>query len=220
MEDEKRLAQTLADLLTTKNYMVDIAYDGRTGLDNALSNIYDAVILDVMLPHMDGFTVLKELRAQDNQTPVLMLTARSELHDRIAGLDFGSDYYLTKPFEAGELLACLRAIMRRKGDIQSVQLAFGDIIVDINSAELICADRVVRLRAKEMEILRLLIESGGNIVLKDTLQLKVWGYDSLAEANVLEVYISFVRKKLQHVKAHVKITAERLLGYRLEMEND
>lgn len=220
IEDEKRLAQTLADLLMSHNYLVDIAYDGESGLDNALSDIYGAIILDVMLPKMDGFTVLQKLRAKESKTPVLMLTARGELSDRVAGLNMGSDYYLTKPFEASELLACLKAITRRKGEIQPTKLSFGDIVVDVDRAELYCDKRSVRLRAKELEILRLLIENDGNIVLKDILQLKVWGYDSTAEANVLEVYISFIRKKLQHVNATVKIVAERLLGYRLEAGND
>lgn len=220
VEDEKRLAQTLADLLMSHNYLVDIAYDGEAGLDNALSDIYDAIILDVMLPKMDGFTVLQEFRKKETKTPVLMLTAKSELADRVAGLNMGSDYYLTKPFEASELLACLRAITRRKGEIQTAQLAFGDIVLDAGSAELCCDNRCVRVRAKELEILRLLIENGSNIVLKDTLQLKVWGYDSMAEANVLEVYVSFIRKKLKHIKSNVKIVAERLLGYRLEAGND
>ena len=220
VEDEKRLAQTLADLLMSHNYLVDIVYDGEDGLDYALSGIYDAILLDVMLPKLDGFTVLQKLRAKETNLPVLMLTAKSELHDRVAGLNMGSDYYLTKPFEASELLACLRAITRRKGEIQTTQLSFGDIVVDIDSAELCSGERSVRLRAKELEILRLLVENEGNIVLKDTLQLKVWGYDSTAEANVLEVYISFIRKKLQHVYSNVKIVAERLLGYRLEIGND
>lgn len=220
IEDEKRLAQTLADILTQKNYTVDISYDGESGLDNAMSGIYDAIILDVMLPKLNGYDLLKTLRSEGDNTPVLMLTAKSELEDRVKGLDLGSDYYLTKPFETAEFLACLRAIIRRKGDIQPQHLTFGDIVLNIESAELRCKERTVRLRAKEMEILRLLIENQNKLVSKETLYLKVWGYDAEAEGNVVEVYMTFIRKKLSHIKSSVKIVSVRFIGYRLEVDND
>ncbi len=220
IEDEKRLARTLADLIVQNNYTADISYDGETGLDNAMSGIYDAIILDVMLPKRSGYDVLKALRSSNNHTPVLMLTAKSELSDRVKGLDLGSDYYLTKPFETTEFLACLRTVLRRKGEIQPQDLSFGDIILSTEKAELSCNGRTVRLRAKELELLRLLIENHDKLIAKETLYLKVWGYDSEAEGNVVEVYMSFLRKKLLHIKSSVKITAIRMLGYRLEADDD
>ena len=220
VEDEKRLAQTLADLLSQNGYTADISYDGETGLDNAMSGIYDAIILDVMLPGLNGFELLKKLRGEGNHTPVLMLTARSELEDRVKGLDLGCDYYLTKPFEAAELLACLRAIVRRKGEIQPQELTFGDLVLNPEGAELSCNGRTVQLRAKEQELLRLLMENPDKLIPKEMLHLKVWGYDSEAEGNVVEVYMTFLRKKLQHIKSNVKITAVRMMGYRLEVGHD
>ncbi|HOA34043.1 MAG: response regulator transcription factor [Clostridiales bacterium] len=220
VEDEVRLARTLKDLLEQHNHIADMSFDGESGLDNALSGIYDAVILDVMLPKLDGFGVIKGMREAGLQTPVLMLTARSELENKVKGLDLGADYYLTKPFEAAEFLACLRAILRRRGEIQPDELKFADLTLNINSAELSCEGRRVRLRAKELELLRILMENGNKFVPKETLQLKVWGYDSEAEGNVVEVYMSFLRRKLSHIKSKVKITSSRMIGYRLEADND
>ena len=220
IEDEKRLAKTLADILAQNNYITDIAYDGEAGLDNAMSGIYDAIILDIMLPKMTGYQVLSELRDNGIHTPVLMLTAKSELDDRVKGLNLGSDYYLTKPFETAELLACLRAITRRRGEFQSQELVFGDIVLDVSSAEVRCSDRFVRLRAKELEILRLLVENQGRLISKEMLQTKVWGYDSETEGNVVEVYMTFLRKKLAHIRSSVRITAVRSIGYHLEVKSD
>ncbi|MGI6772108.1 MAG: response regulator transcription factor [Acutalibacteraceae bacterium] len=220
VEDEKRLARTLKDLVEQNNHIADLSFDGEDGLDNALSGIYDAIILDVMLPKLDGFKVLKGMRKEGIQTPVLMLTARSELENKVKGLDLGADYYLTKPFEAAEFLACLRAILRRRGEIQPDELTFADLTLNISSAELICEGRSVRLRAKELELIRILMENGDKYVPKETLQLKVWGFDSEAEGNVVEVYMSFLRRKLSHIKTKVRIASSRMIGYRLEAEND
>jgi len=220
IEDEKRLADTLADIIMQNNYIADVSYNGEEGYDNAMSGIYDAIILDVMLPKMNGYDVLKGMRENGNNTPVLMLTAKSELEDKVKGLDLGSDYYLTKPFETAEFLACLRAIIRRKTDIRPEVLAFSDISLNPAAAELSCNGRTVRLRAKELEILRLLMENPDNLIPKETLQLKAWGYDSEAEGNVVEVYMTFLRKKLLHVKSKVKISSVRFLGYRLEAGHD
>ena len=216
VEDEVRLAQTLADLVEQQNHIADISHDGVSGLDNALSGIYDAIILDVMLPGLTGFQVVEKLRESGLSTPVLMLTARSELSDRVRGLDAGSDYYLTKPFETSELLACLRAVLRRRGEIQSSELVFGDMSLNVEKAELSCAGRSVNLRMKELELLRLMMENPGKLMPKETLQLKVWGYDSEVEGNVVEVYMTFLRKKIAHIKSSAKITSVRLMGYRLE----
>ncbi|NLT57601.1 MAG: response regulator transcription factor [Clostridiales bacterium] len=216
VEDERRLAETLADILTQNRDLADLCYDGRRGLDNALSGIYDAVILDVMLPGMDGFEVLRRLRESGNATPVLMLTARSALGDKISGLDTGADYYLTKPFETAELLACLRAITRRGGELRPEELEFGDVTVRLATSELVCRRRSVRLGAKELELIRLLIANRGILLSKESIYLKIWGYDSETEDRIVEVYISFLRKKLEHIGSQVKISVVRRIGYRLE----
>lgn len=217
IEDEARLAETLADIIAEQRDMADICGDGEAGLDCALSGIYDAVILDVMLPGRSGFDLVRELRMRGNGTPVLMLTARSELEDRVRGLDLGADYYLTKPFERSELLACLRAILRRGEVLRGEELSFGDISVSTDTSELSCGARSVRLGAKELELLRLLMANRGILLAKETIFLKVWGYDSQADDSIVEVYLSFLRKKLSHVDAHVKIAVVRRVGYRLEV---
>lgn len=216
VEDEKRLADTLADIITESKATAEISNDGESGLDNALSGIYDAIILDVMLPKINGFEIVRQLRANHVNTPVLMLTAKTDLQDRVSGLDLGADYYLTKPFETEELLACLRAILRRQGEILSETLVFGDIKLTPSLCELCCEDKSVKLSAKELEMMRLFILNKGNILSKETLLLKVWGYDSEAEDNNVEVYISFLRKKLAHLKSRVGISVVRRVGYYLE----
>lgn len=216
VEDEKRLAQTLADIVSQNSDSADIAYDGEDGLDYALTGIYDTIILDIMLPKMNGFDVLCRLREEGISTPVLLLTARTELTDRVKGLNSGADYYLTKPFETKELLACLRAINRRRGEIITQEITFGDLTLSLDSCELKTEQQSVKLSAKELELLRLLMENKGNIIPKETLLVKVWGYDSNAEHNHVEVYISFLRKKLQHISSSVTINAIRNVGYHLE----
>ena len=220
VEDEVRLAQTIGDLLETQNYTVDLCYDGEAGLDNALSGIYDAVVLDVMLPKMDGFSVARQLRAAGDHTPVLMLTARSEVDDKVFGLDSGADYYLTKPFASEELLACLRALTRRQTNALDNALTFGDLKLELGSCQLTCGGRSVRLSHKEFEIMGLLMSSGSQAVPKETMILKVWGYESDAEDNNVEVYISFLRKKLHHLGSRVTIRTLRMVGYRLEQEEN
>ena len=217
VEDEVRLAATLQDLLELNGYTADVCHDGESGLDNALSGIYDVVILDVMLPRMDGFSVLRQLRAAGSAAPVLMLTARSEVADRVEGLDCGADYYLTKPFEPRELTACVRALSRRAPDLRPPEaLEFGDLTLDRNAFALVCADRSVHLSRKEFDLAELLIRNRGQILTKETLLLKLWGYDSEAEDNHVEVYISFLRKKLEHLRSRVKIRTIRMVGYTLE----
>lgn len=220
IEDEKRLASTLADMLGESRHLVDIALEGIGGLDSARSGIYDAIILDVMLPGMDGFEIVSRLRDEGVHTPVLMLTARSELDKRVKGLDLGADYYLTKPFEPAELLACLRAISRRKGEVQPEEMTFGDMMLSPSLAQLCCGERCARLGAKELELMRLLMTNKGMILSKEQVLLRVWGYDSEAEGNSVEVYMSFLRKKLLHIHSRVKITSVRMLGYRLEDQHD
>jgi len=219
VEDQPRLAETLADVVVQNKDIADICRDGAGGLDSALSGIYDAVILDVMLPLMDGFEVVRRLRESGSDVPVLMLTARAELGDRLTGLDSGADYYLTKPFETKELLACLRAITRR-GGLKPDTLTFADITVSPAASELTCGARSVRLGAKELELLRLLLANTGILLSKETLFLKIWGYDSQTDDSIVEVYLSFLRRKLAHVHSTVKITVVRRVGYRLEADSE
>ena len=218
IEDEVRLASTLQDLLDMNGYTADVCHDGDSGLDNALSGIYDVVLLDVMLPKMDGFTVLRNLRSAGNAVPVLMLTARSELSDRVEGLDCGADYYLTKPFEPKELLACIRALTRRQPELRSSDaVEFGDLKLDKNAFTLSCGDRQLRLSRKEFDMMELLMRNRDMVLTKETLLLKIWGYESDAEDNNVEVYVSFLRKKLDHLRSKVKIKTIRMVGYCLEV---
>lgn len=221
VEDEVRLASTLQDLLELNGYTTDICHDGEAGLDNALSAIYDVVVLDVMLPKMDGFTVVQRLRAAGNSTPVLMLTARSEVSDRVTGLDRGADYYLTKPFEPRELLACIRALSRRQPELRNTDaLEYGDLKLDKNSFTLLCGERSVRLSRKEFDMMELLMLNQEIVITKENLLLKIWGYESDAEDNNVEVYISFLRRKLAHLRSAVKIRTIRMVGYCLERSSD
>jgi len=220
IEDEVRLAATLQDLLELNGYTADVCHDGEAGLDNALTGIYDVILLDVMLPKLDGFTVLRRLRDAGNATPVLMLTARSEVSDKVEGLDRGADYYLTKPFDPKELLACIRALTRRQPELRNTDvLEFGGVKLDKSSFTLSCGERSVRLSRKEFDICELLMLNRNLVLTKESLLLKIWGYESEAEDNNVEVYISFLRKKLAHIRAKVRIRTIRMVGYCLEEED-
>lgn len=217
VEDEVRLASSLQDLLELGGYSADISHDGESGLDNALTGIYDVVLLDVMLPKLDGFTVLRRMRAAGNATPVLMLTARSEVADKVEGLDCGADYYLTKPFEPQELLACIRALTRRQPELRGADLLeYGDLKLDKSAFSLSCGERSVRLSRKEYDMMELLMRNRDLILTKETLLLKIWGYESDAEDNNVEVYISFLRKKLVFLNSQVSISTVRKVGYFLD----
>ena len=217
IEDETRLAATLQDLLELNGYTADVRNDGESGLDDALTGIYDVILLDVMLPKLDGFTVLRRLRASGSAVPVLLLTARSEVSDRVEGLDRGADYYLTKPFDPKELLACIRALTRRQPELRDPDaLEFGGVKLDKSSFTLSCGERSVRLSRKEFDICELLMLNRGLVLTKESLLLKIWGYESDAEDNNVEVYISFLRKKLAHIHAKVRIRTIRMVGYCLE----
>ena len=220
IEDEVRLAGTLADLLRRQGYAADTCHDGLTGLDNAVGGIYDLVILDAMLPGLDGFSLLQQLRAGGSAVPVLMLTARSDSADKVRGLDSGADYYLTKPFDAQELLACVRLLLRRNsGEIRTDDaIACGDLRLEPGTFLLHCAARSGWLSRKEYDMMELLMRNQKVIVTKERLLLKVWGYDTEAEDNNVEVYISFLRRKLTHLHSAVKIKTVRMVGYCLEVE--
>ena len=220
IEDEVRLAATLQDLLDLNGYSSDICHDGESGLDNALTGIYDVILLDVMLPRLDGISLLQKLRASGNATPVLMLTAKSDLSDRVTGLDSGADYYLTKPFEPKELLACIRALTRRQPELRSMDtLQSGDLILNQNTYSLSCKEREVRLSRKEFDMMELLMRNQGIVLTKENLLVKIWGYESDAEDNNVEVYISFLRRKLTHLHSSMKIRTIRMVGYCLETGN-
>ena len=217
IEDEKHLADSLKLLLSSDGFEADTAYDGVTGLDYALTGTYDLLILDVMLPGMNGYQVAEQIRRRHNSLPILMLTARSDLLDRVEGLNAGADYYLTKPFDNRELLACVHALLRRSGGLTN-QLSFGDITLDLSSGILACQDQSVRLSARELEVLQILMQEPERNTSKESLLTRVWGYDSDAVDNTVEVYIGFLRKKLTGISSRVKIVAVRRLGYHLETE--
>ena len=220
VEDEHRLAATLQDLMELEGYSADVCHDGEAGLDNAMSGIYDVVILDVMLPKLDGFGVLRRLRQSGSTIPVLMLTARSDLSDRVEGLESGADYYLTKPFEPRELSACVRALSRRAPEWKKTdEVRFGDLLLSKDTFSLSCGSRNVHLSRKEFDLCELLMRNHAQIITKETILLKLWGYESDAEDNNVEVYISFLRRKLQHLRSTVKIRTIRMVGYHLEQEN-
>lgn len=218
VEDEIRLAETLAQILKQSKYNVDVAHDGEAGYDCAMSGIYDVIVLDVMLPEMNGFDVVREMRRQKNYTPVILLTARSEVPDKVKGLDCGADDYLTKPFANDELIARIRALSRRKGEIIMDELVLDDLQLNISNNILQCGAKTIQLGLKEFEIMRILLSNSNIIVPKEDLLLKVWGTDSDAEDNNVEVYISFLRKKLAYLNSRVNICTIRKVGYRLEVK--
>ena len=217
IEDEQLLAQSIKAVLEQKGFEVETVYDGETGAEYARLGIYDLLILDVMMPGLDGFQVAKALRAERCATPILMLTAKSGIEDRITGLNAGADYYLTKPFDTRELLACVNALLRRQGG-QVDELRFGNTVLDLSSSQLLCGEKSHRLSAREFDVMRLLMQSRERILSKEVLLARVWGYESNAVENHVEVYVGFLRKKLRALGSDIRITAVRRLGYHLEVE--
>jgi len=216
VDDEVRLAEALGQIMTQNKYIADIVNDGESGYDYAMIGIYDVIILDVMLPKMNGFEIVRKMRENKEKTPVILLTAKDAVQDKVTGLDCGADDYLTKPFSPEELLARVRALSRRQGEIVSNELKFGDLVLNQSANTLFCGAKSIRLGLKEFEILRLLISNHKNIVTKEALLLKVWGADSNAEDNNVEVYISFLRKKFFFLCSTVTIETVRKIGYHLE----
>ncbi len=216
IEDEKLLADSVAELLRSKGFEVEAAYDGEAGAMYAELGVYDLLILDVMMPKLDGFAVARQVRAKRLGVPILMLTAHSALEDRIAGLDAGADYYLTKPFDTRELLACVNALLRRQG-AQVDELTFGNTALDLASATLVCGEESVHLSAREFDVMRLLLQAGPRNLSKEAILARVWGYDSNAVENHVEVYIGFLRKKLSSIGSNIRIETVRRLGYHLEV---
>lgn len=216
VEDERNLADAIVHILEGDSCRAEAVYDGKAGLRAALSGSYDAVVLDMMLPGMDGCDLVHEMRRQGVSVPVLLLTARTSTEDKVRGLDAGADDYMTKPFEAPELLARLRAITRRRGDVLLDEVTFADVKLDLATHDLSCGDSSVHLSGKEFEVMNILMTSNARVVSKQDLLSRVWG-DSEASENSVEAYVSFLRKKLTHIGSKVQITTLRMLGYRLEV---
>lgn len=215
VEDEVPLSQAISEILKKNGFPTDAAYDGRAGLEYAMSGVYDLVILDIMMPKMNGIEVLKALRAAKNAVPVLMLTARDEVEDKVNGLDSGADDYMTKPFATDELLARIRALTRRRGDVVDEDLTFGDLTLRTKRYELVSGENTVKVSQKEYQILETLFYNPEQILTKERLIEKIWGGDSEAEYNNVEVYISFLRKKMQFLGTKVEIKTIRGAGYLL-----
>lgn len=217
VEDEKLLADSIQTMLSKKGFDVEVVYDGERGAEYAELGIYDLLILDVMMPKMNGYEVARTIRAKRCGTPILMLTAKSGLEDRITGLNAGADYYLTKPFDSRELLACINALLRRQG-AQVDEVTYGNTALDLSSGTLICGTDSVRLSAKEFDIMRFLLQAGERNLSKEVILARVWGYDSDAVENHVEVYVGFLRKKLKSIGSNISIEAIRRMGYHLEIK--
>lgn len=217
IEDEKLLADSLKTLLENKGFQVEAVYDGISGAEYAEMGVYDLLILDVMMPGLDGFQVARRVRKKRCTTPILMLTAKSDTESRIEGLNAGADYYLTKPFDSRELLACINALLRRQGN-QVDELVYGNTALELGTSLLVCGDKSVRLSAREFDVMRFLLQSQDQILPKEVILSRVWGYDSNAVENHVEVYVGFLRKKLSSIGSNVRIVALRRLGYHLEVD--
>ncbi len=219
-EDEKRMNRALCEILRQEGYEVDPVFNGTDALDYIESGLYDIIILDIMMPGMNGYDVAKHARKSGIRTPILMLTAKSELDDKVEGLDSGADDYLTKPFMTKELLARLRALGRRNLPTDDGSLTFGDLSLDVKRATLNSAGgQSVRLGEKELRIIEYLIANQGRILTREQIALKIWGYESDAEYNNVEVYMSFARKKLAFIGSECEIKAIRGIGYELRQKN-
>lgn len=215
-EDEADLAEALGAFFEKNHFSVDLVHDGRAACDYAEAGAYDAMVLDVMMPYMDGFAVLRTLRERGDKTPILMLTARGETRDRVTGLDLGADDYLPKPFDPDELLARVRALLRRSDTYRPSVLSFGDLSLDPATGELSCGTKRVRLSGREFQLMELFLRSPGMLFSAERLMEKIWGWDSEAEISVVWVNISNLRKKLKAIGSTVQISASRGLGYLLE----
>ena len=214
-EDEVELSNAIVTILKHQNYSVDAVYDGLDAYDYLSAQEYDGAILDIMMPKLDGISVLKRLRSEGNSTPILMLTAKSELNDKIEGLDSGADDYLTKPFAMQELLARVRAITRRNGEVQGQTLSYSDLTLNRSNFTLTCGDKSIALSNKEFQMLEMMITNPKQIISQDQFMDKIWGLDSETEMSVVWVYISYLRKKLKDINSHVSIKATRNVGYSL-----
>lgn len=217
VEDEKLLADSLSFLLRSKGFDVEAVYDGESGEQYAALGIYDLLILDVLMPGLDGYELARRVRAGRCSAPILMLTAKSELEDRVEGLNAGADYYLTKPFDSRELLACINALLRRQGS-EVDELCFGNTRLDLSTCMLVCGENQLQLSSREFDVMRFLMQSKEQILSKEMILSRVWGLESNAVENHVEVYVGFLRKKLKSIGSNVRIEAIRRLGYHLEAD--
>lgn len=221
IEDEYSLADAIAETLKKENFTTNIVTNGEEGENEALSNVYDLILLDVMLPNKDGFEILNSLRKEKIDTPVIMLTAKSEMCDKLNGLENGADDYITKPFHMRELIARIKVVLKRKANIENTNvLEYSDLKLDLNSGKMSSNNTEIPINGKELDLLEILLLNKNQIVNRETLANKIWGYNSEAEYNNVEVYVSFLRKKLKLLKSKVKIKAVRGIGYKMEEEND
>ncbi|MBQ9028864.1 MAG: response regulator transcription factor [Lachnospiraceae bacterium] len=214
-EDEPAMSEAVTDILEYHRYQVDAVFDGKEALDYIHAGDYDGIVMDIMMPGLTGLEVLKQIRKEGNRTPVLLLTAKSQIEDRIEGLDAGADDYLPKPFAMGELLARIRAMLRRREEYQPDIRQFGDLVLDSGSSELRCGDRKVTLPKVEYQMMEVLMLNHGIYLSSEDLLEKVWGYDTDADIGAVWVYISYLRKRIAAVGSGVKITAKRNIGYTL-----
>lgn len=221
IEDQYSLADAIAETLKKENFTVEIITDGQKGEEEALTNIYDMILLDVMLPNKNGFEILKELRKEKIDTPIIMLTAKSEIYDKLNGLENGADDYITKPFHIKELIARIKVILKRKANLENTDIIeFADMKLNLKTGKISCGQNEIIINGKELELLEVLLINKNQIVNRETLANKIWGYDSDAEYNNVEVYVSFLRKKLKLLNSQVKIKAVRGIGYKMEDKDD
>ena len=217
IEDDALLADSMRNLLTGKGFQVELAYDGESGRDYTELGIYDLLIMSVTMPGLDGYELAAQVRAKHLGTPILMLTSQPDVEDRITALNAGADYCLTKPFDNRELLACINALLRRQGSYVDV-VTYGNTALDLASSMLICEDQRVRLSAREFDVMRCLMQAGERNLPKETILSRVWGYESNAVENHVEVYVGFLRKKLKSINSNIRIVAIRRMGYHLELD--
>ena len=219
IEDEYSLADAISETLNKEGFSVKVETDGEKGEDEAIANVYDIILLDVMLPHKDGFSILKELRREKIETPVIMLTAKSEIYDKLNGLENGADDYITKPFHMKELVARIKVILKRNSDLEDTDnMKFGDLTLDLKTGKMKANRNEIAINGKELELLESLLLNKNQIMNREILANKIWGYDSDAEYNNVEVYVSFLRKKLKILQSNVNIKAVRGIGYKLEVK--
>lgn len=222
VEDEYSLADAMGEALKRENYMVDISYEGNSALDIALSRIYDIIILDLMLPNLNGLEILKYIREEKISSYVMILTAKGELDDKVKGLDYGADDYMTKPFHIRELLARIRAVSRRNGDIDDYTLSFADLKLNLKTCDILNTNnsQYMTLSGKEFALMEFLFRNKNQVVNREQIAERIWGYDNDSQYNNVEVYVSFLRKKIKFLESNVRIKAIRGIGYMLEEIDD
>ena len=221
IEDEYSLADAISETLKKENFITNIVTDGEEGEDEALTGVYDLILLDIMLPNKDGFKILESLQREKIETPVIILTAKSEIYDKLNGLENGADDYITKPFHIKELVARIKVVLKRKADVKDLSIIqYEDLSLNLRNGKISCQNNEITINGKELELLEILMINKNQAVSREILADKIWGYNSEAEYNNVEVYVSFLRKKLRLLKSKVEIKTVRGIGYILEVQND